>query len=192
MGNGLGELGFWLAVGIVIAAMIVSGAIKERDKERERQATLRAVPDHREQREETLRALARNGGENTAEILAYLRERDAAWAARAEGAQARMELTKKMGERRGLAFVGAFMVATFSFIGGLAASTTLHHPALPQFVISPQTGRAVFQSPPPPTGWASFAPLGVMLGVWVAGLIIAVLIVAWGLRQPKNDAQPDA
>ena len=28
MGNGLGELGFWLAVGIVIAAMIVSGAIK--------------------------------------------------------------------------------------------------------------------------------------------------------------------
>jgi hypothetical protein len=41
--EGLGELGFWLAVGMVVAASIVAGAIKERDKERERLTTLRAL-----------------------------------------------------------------------------------------------------------------------------------------------------
>jgi hypothetical protein len=190
MDKDLGNLGFWLAVGMVIAAMIVSGAIKERDKARQGQATL---PEQRATREETLRALLERGGEDTAEILAYLRERDAAHWARAEVMQAQMERAKKISERRGLAFVGAFMVGTFSFIGGLFASQILNHPFVPRFEYSPQAGRMIpLPPPPPPTGWEAFLPLGVMLGVWAAGLIIAVLIVAWGNGKRKNDAQPDA
>ncbi len=66
------------------------------------------------------------------------------------------------------------------------------HPAFAGFVISPQTGRPVpLPPPPPPTGWASLAPVGLMLGIWAAGLVVAAL-VWWALGRPKNDAQPDA
>ena len=75
MEKGLGELGFWLAAGIVVAAMIVSGAIKERDRERERQATARA---DLEGRQATRQALVDKAGANMPEVLAYLR-----WAAAA-------------------------------------------------------------------------------------------------------------
>src|SRR5262245_36203297 len=60
----LGELGFWLAAGIALTAWILTSAQKERDKAREKQ--------------ETIRALLTGEGKNTTEILAYLRERDAA------------------------------------------------------------------------------------------------------------------
>jgi hypothetical protein len=63
----LGQLGFWLFLGMIIAASIVSGALKERDKEREKQALLRA--------------LLEKDDKSATEILAYLRERDAAEAA---------------------------------------------------------------------------------------------------------------
>jgi hypothetical protein len=178
MDGGLGQLGFWLGVGMVVAAVIVSGAIKERN----RQAAPGAPPDQRNERHETLRALLEKGGDNAAEVLAYLRERDAAVAANLEA----MERRRKVGERRGLAIVGAFMVATFSFIGGMAASTTLNHPSVGRFVVSPQTGRTVFESPPTPTGWDAYAPLGVMLAVWATGLVVATLIAAWGLRQTEE------
>jgi hypothetical protein len=121
MGNGLGDLGFWLAVGIVIAAMIVSGAIKERDRqrtqERERDATLPMQLEKMREREETLRALLDKGGENVTEVLAYLRERDAAAAARAEAAMRTMN-RPKMSHRQTIPFVGAFFVGMFSFVGG--------------------------------------------------------------------------
>ncbi len=63
----LGHLGFWLFLGMIIAASIVSFALKERDKEREKQALLRA--------------LLEKDGKSATEILAYLREKDAAEAA---------------------------------------------------------------------------------------------------------------
>ena len=63
----LGQLGFWLFLGMIIAASIVSGAFKERDKEREKQALLRA--------------LLEKDGKSATEVLAYLRENDAAAAA---------------------------------------------------------------------------------------------------------------
>jgi hypothetical protein len=189
MDKELGDLGFWLAVGMVIAAMIISGAIKERDKQRERQATLGALPEQGGNKMETLRALLEKGGENTTEVLAYLRERDAAAAAAVEA----MERRRKVSERRGLAFVGAFMAATFAFIGGLAGSQILNRPFIPRLVFSPQAGRLIPEPPPPPpTGLEAFLPLGVMLGIWAAGLIIAVLIVRWGYGKEKHDAQPDA
>jgi hypothetical protein len=59
----LGYLGFWLFLGLIIAASIVSGAIKERDKQA------------------TLRALLEMDGTSATEILSYLREKDAAEAA---------------------------------------------------------------------------------------------------------------
>jgi len=46
--------------------------------------------------------------------------------------------------------------------------------------------------PPPPAGWAALAPVGAMLAIWAAGLIIAALIVILVYRKQKNDAQPDA
>jgi hypothetical protein len=63
--EGLGEVGFWLAVGMVITAWILSSGQKERERERQKQETLRAL-------------LAAEGAKDPTQILAYLRERDAA------------------------------------------------------------------------------------------------------------------
>lgn len=60
----LGALGFWLFLGMVIAAGTVTEGLKARDKERERQATLRALLDKDEK--------------TVTEVLAYLREKDVA------------------------------------------------------------------------------------------------------------------
>ena len=60
--EGLGALGFWLMVGMILAAGTVTEGLKARDKERERQATLRA--------------LLEKDSKSVTEILAYLRERD--------------------------------------------------------------------------------------------------------------------
>src|SRR5215469_11018486 len=106
MGNGLGELGFWLAVGMVIAATIVSGAIKERDRERDSQATLRA---DLERKLATRKTLLENAGDNMPEVLAYLRERDAVAAVRAAEAMARMDADarrRRSREPRVFAIVG--------------------------------------------------------------------------------------
>jgi hypothetical protein len=64
MTGDLGELGFWLFLGMIIAAGTLKEAFKERDKERERQATLRALLEKDEK--------------TVTEVLAYLRERDEA------------------------------------------------------------------------------------------------------------------
>lgn len=63
----LGELGFWLAVGLIAAAAIIAHGLKEREKERQKHETLR-----------TLLTAEGMPGKNTTDILAYMRERDAA------------------------------------------------------------------------------------------------------------------
>ena len=200
MGNGLGELGFWLAVGMVIAAMIVSGAIKERDATRNQQAIQR---EDLERKHAARQALLENAGDNMPEVLAYLRERDAAAAAKGAAALVRMDadaLRRRQREPRVFAIVGAFFVAVFSFMGGLIALGALTpHPQLQRFSrfeYSAQAGRVIpVPIPPPPpttTGWAALAPVGVMFAIWAAGLIIAALIVILVYRKQKNDAQRDA
>ena len=62
MTGDLGALGFWLMLGMIIAASIMKGGLKERDKDREREATLRALLDKNEK--------------TVTEVLAYLREKD--------------------------------------------------------------------------------------------------------------------
>jgi hypothetical protein len=62
--EGLGALGFWLMLGMVLAAGTVTRGLKERDKERESQALLRALLD--------------KDGKTVTEVLAYLREKDEA------------------------------------------------------------------------------------------------------------------
>src|SRR5262245_36829183 len=64
MTGDLGALGFWLFLGMIIAAGTLKEGFKERDKEREKQATLRALLDKDEK--------------TVTEVLAYLRERDEA------------------------------------------------------------------------------------------------------------------
>jgi hypothetical protein len=93
----LARMGFWLAVGIVIAASIIAGALKERDKERQRQ--------------ETLRALLAAEGKNTSEIIAYMREKDAAEQAERD----RDRQWEKTWGRQVLAGVMALMAGIVSF-----------------------------------------------------------------------------
>ena len=141
----LGELGFWLAVGIVLAAMIVSGAQKERERER--------------QKHDTLRELARLEGEGklTPETLKYMRERDAA----------EQHIWR---EASGLNYSGgayaAFAIGAFSFFGGVLAAM-----------------------------WASaeswHVPVSLMLGIWVGGLLIA-LVVYFLFRGRKKAPPPGA
>jgi hypothetical protein len=185
---------------MVIAAMIVSGAIKERDAQRDRQATLRSDWE----RQQAMRqSLLENAGDHMPEVLAYLRERDAAVAEKGAEAMARMDAEarrRREKEPRVFAMVGAFIVTTFSFFGGLiAAGAMAPHPQLqrfPTFQYSVQAGRVIPvpppPPPPPPTGWAAFAPAGVMLAIWAAGLIVAAVIVILAFRSKKNDAQPTA
>ena len=95
----LGQLGFWLFLGMIIAASIVSGAFKERDKEREKQALLRA--------------LLEKDGKSATEILAYLREKDAAEAAVAAAMNARSRAVVRR--------LAALAIGAFSFWLGIAA-----------------------------------------------------------------------
>jgi hypothetical protein len=99
MEAGLGYLGFWLFLGLIIAASIVSGAIKERDKEREKQATLRT--------------LLEKDGKSVTEILAYLREKDAGETAVAAAMGARSRAVVRR--------LAALAIGAFTFWLGLAA-----------------------------------------------------------------------
>ena len=194
MSNGLGELGFWLAVGVVVAAVIIAGAIKDRNSQAAARDAAEANRASRERTEAMRASLLENAGGNIPEVLAYLRERDAAAAARSEEMwrrQAVMERERKANEGRVMAFVAAFVVSFFAFIGGLVAADQ-HHGYVPRVVYSAQAGRMVLEPPPPPpTGWEAFLPVGAMLVVWAAGLIVAALIL-WRFGKRKHDAQPDA
>ena len=193
MEHGLGELGFWLAAGIVVAAMIVAGAIKERDRQaaaRESQAVAR---ESQEKRQATLAALLEKGGGHVPEVLAYLRERDAAAAARADAGWRRMEASKRQNDRRGQAFVGALMVGFFCLICGMVVAETLRRPALPRPPFTFQAGHLVpTPPPPPPTALETWLPVGLMLAVWAAGLVLALTIAIRGGAGKQHDAQPDA
>jgi hypothetical protein len=165
LGEGLAALGFWLAVGVAVAATIVSGARKEQEKEREKQATLRA--------------LLEKGGENTPEVLAYLREKDAAEERRAHNAW--IAMGGNMSPREVVGFVGAFMVMMLAMIGGLIALGELSQPPFLLPGAEPATRDPL----------VALAPVGVMFGVWAAGFVIAWLV--WRLsRERKNGAPPDA
>ena len=98
MDAGLGALGFWVFLGLIVAAAIVSGALKERDKEREKQAMLRAL-------------LEKEGSNSATEVLAYMREKDTAEAA--EGARLRADFFR--GLKTLAVGVLAFVVGLFAF-----------------------------------------------------------------------------
>lgn len=152
MESGLGQLGFWLFLGLISAASIVSGALKERDRQREKQATLRAL-------------LEKDGGSAT-EVLAYLRERDAAAAAAAARVRARMDEAMKRWARRGKVAIGIF-----AFVVGIWAFGALRYGLL--------------------HGSGSLLiPLAVMVGIWVLGLIIVRPV--WRSARQEDDAHPDA
>jgi hypothetical protein len=150
MDEGLGALGFWVFLGLVVAAAIVSGALKERDKEREKQAMLRA--------------LLEKEGNSAAEVLAYMREKDAAYLA--EGARLRA------GFWRGLK---ALAIGLFAFVLGLFAFG-----AFVRLGLLRDSESAL----------VPLVPLVTMFGIWVAGLIIARRL--WRSGKQKNDAHPNA
>jgi hypothetical protein len=128
MADGLAGAGFWVFLGLIVAASIVAGAIKERDKEREKQAMLRA--------------LLNKEGNSVTEVLAYMREQDAAAAAQA--ARERASLGKIW------RWLKAFALGLLVFGAGLFAFG----------VVVRLTG-----SPGP-------LPLVAMLGIWAAGFFI--------------------
>ena len=97
MEAGLGQLGFWLMLGMIIAASIVSEAIKGRDKEREKQATLRA--------------LLERDGQSATEVLAYMRERDAVAVAEAARVRARSRARSRATMKRLALPLGIFAIA---------------------------------------------------------------------------------
>ena len=94
----LGELGFWLAAGIIVAAAITAHGLKERERERQKQ--------------ETLRALLTAEGKNASDILAYMREKDAAEQAERD----RDRQWEKVWGRRVLAGVAAFVAGIAGFL----------------------------------------------------------------------------
>lgn len=148
----LGALGFWLFLGMIIAASIVSEAIKERDRQREKQATLRA--------------LLEKEGSSATEVLAYMRERDAAAVAeaarvRAESRAARKRLTKRL----------AVPLGIFTIVLGIYAFLAVHQGLMHG------EGSIVF-------------PLVALLGIWAAGLTIAWLM--WRSGKQTHDVHPDA
>lgn len=157
----LGEFGFWLAVGLVVAAMIVAGAQKERDKEREKQATVRVL-------------LEKEGG-STAEVLAYLRERDAA-----ELQFQRQALGLEWDKGISASGVVGVVVIVLAIVAGFVSLT----------FTSPRRDllHTLEQSP---SGLATLTPVAVMLAIWAAGFVIAALIW-WAFGKKKNDAKPDA
>ena len=153
MTGDLGALGFWLMLGMIIAASIVKGGLRERDKDREREATLRALLDKNEK--------------TVTEVLAYLREKD----------DADRKLLRQMSGidwwnglnwRRIRAVVAAIVVAAAALFVGLLSNFVIFKRAESRLV-----------------------PLGMMLACWVAGGVIAWLIVR-SSRNKKNDGHPDA
>ena len=99
----LGELGFWLAVGIIVAAAITAHGLKERERERQKQ--------------ETLRALLTAEGKSASEILAYMREKDAAEQAERD----RDRQWEKIWGRRVLAGIAAFIAGIAAFLVSVRA-----------------------------------------------------------------------
>jgi Flp pilus assembly protein TadB len=100
----LGDLGFWLAAGIVAAAAIVAHGLKEREKERQKQETFRAL-------------LTAEGAEsrNTTEILAYMRERDAIEQKREDDLRA----ASNRGVRKVLAVLAGLIAGVVVFLIGV-------------------------------------------------------------------------
>lgn len=148
----LGALGFWLMIGMVLAASMVSGAIRERDKEREKQAMLRA--------------LLEKEGNSVTEVLAYLREKDAAEAAAVARFRARARAFRKTTMRRSGVALGIFAVAL-----GIYAFLAVHQGLM--------------------HGEGSIVlPLVALLGIWAAGLTIAWLM--WRSGKQTHDVHPDA
>src|SRR5579862_8790637 len=152
MEKGLGDLGFWIGLGIVLAAMIIAGALKERDREREKQGTLRA--------------LLERDSQSTTEILAYLREKDAA---------------KRERGRRETPIALAIGAATISLVFGFIA-----------FVVKPlPPPHFPFSMPgytPPPQPPESITHVIVAFVIWGVGLALTGLLLFLGLRgNRKND-----
>lgn len=146
----MGELGFWLMVGMVIAASIVSDGLKARDKEREKQATLRA--------------LLEKEGQSATEVLAYMREKDAARDAEAarDRATERRQWRKLAAATTGILALGGGIVA-FAAVGELMKSS--------------ESGSVLI-------------PLTLLLAIWAAGLVVAIRM--WRSANQKHDAHPDA
>ncbi|HMN46313.1 MAG TPA: hypothetical protein PKE27_17175 [Povalibacter sp.] len=145
----MGELGFWLMVGMIVAAMIVADALKEREKQA------------------TLRALLEKEGKSATEVLAYMRERDAAkdaQAARERATQSRQ--WRKLGRK-----LAAVVTGIVAFGAGIYAFGAV------RFGLLNGSG-------------AVFIPLAPMFGLWTAGLIIAIRM--WRSANQKNDAPPVA
>ena len=146
--EGLGALGFWLMLGMVLAAGTVSRGLKERDKEREREATLRAMWGKDER--------------TVTEVLAYLRERDAAerqLLLRLSG----MDWKWPSGTRAVLAFLAVIAAGWF-------AGASL------DFWVVRSTESAI--------------PYIAMFVIWVAAPIVAWRV--WRSSRQKHDAHPGA
>ncbi len=95
----IARLGFWVAVGIVIAASIIAEAMKEREKHRQKHETFREI----------MRLEA--DGKLTPETLKYIREREAA----------DQQLARELrAEDKVGAGILAFIVGVLMFVAGLA------------------------------------------------------------------------
>lgn len=142
----LGELGFWLGLGIFLAAGAIAGALKERGKEREKRAMLRALLE----------------GKATPEVLEYLREKDAA------------EL-KFQRQAAGLDLGGGTAGGVVAFIVGfLAIGAGLLSLIYTSPRVEFANGMATRVVPPGLD--FPLAPIAVMIAIWAAGFIIAALI----------------
>lgn len=153
MEDGLGALGFWVFLGLIVAAGTVSEALKQRDKERERQAMLRA--------------LLEKDGNSVTEVLAYLRERDAADSAAAAAAIAReTAIWRRVG--KGLKWLALGILV---FGGGILAFAVVRVELL--------------------RGEGSvLLPLVAMFATWAVGLIIVRRM--WRSGKQTDDAHPGA
>ena len=151
--EGLGALGFWLMLGMILAAGTVTEGLKARDKERERQAMLRA--------------LLEKDSKSVTEVLAYMREKDAAEAAASFRAMWGMEYETM----RRLKPVAKGVVA---FAGVIAAGWVAG--AALRFGLLRSSESAI--------------PLIAMFGIWAAAPIIAWRV--WRSGNQKNDEHPDA
>ena len=155
MTGDLGALGFWLMLGMIVAASIVKGGLKERDKERDHQAMLRALLDKDEK--------------TVTDVLAYLREKDAA----------ERELLRAMSglNWRWPSGTRAVVMGILAFWGVIATGFF--------------TGLALhFSGLFDPAAKPDRIPLMVMLGIWTAGPIIAWRV--WRSSKQKHDAHPGA